>query len=190
MLRRLRTQLPFDVMKMLYFTLIHPHLMYMTLIWGYDNQEVTTKQKQAIRVINSKHYLSHTDPLFKSTKILKVSDLHIQSQLKFCRKYINGKLPEYFMKFNLKKNSDSHAYNTIHKDSYVLPKPGNESARKLLRNSIPSLMNNLSASLHEALHSKSDYAIANNFKYETLKTYSDQTRCDPSSSCWPCSVIY
>ena len=77
MLRRLRTQLPFDVMKMLYFTLIHPHLMYMILIWGYDNQEVMTKQKQAIRVINSKHYLSQTDPLFKSIKILKVSDLHI-----------------------------------------------------------------------------------------------------------------
>ena len=32
-------------------------------------------QKRAIRVINNKRYNSHTDPLFKKTKILQIEDL-------------------------------------------------------------------------------------------------------------------
>ena len=189
-LRRLRSQLPADIIKILYFSLIHSHLTYMILIWGHENNEILKKQKQALRIIHNKHYLSHTDPLFKSAKILKVSDLHTQAQLKFCRKFIDGRLPNYFMKLNLKKNSDNHGYDTIHKNSYVLPKPTSENSRKLLRNAIPSLMNNLPTSLYEALHSDHDYAIATTFKYETLNLYSDQLRCDPGVPCWPCSVVF
>ena len=51
-LRRLRSQLPFEIMKILYYSLIHPHLNYMILIWGENNQEVLKKQKQAIRIIH------------------------------------------------------------------------------------------------------------------------------------------
>ena len=140
-LRRLRTKLPFNVIKMLYYTLIHPHLTYMILIWGHENAEILKKQKQAMRIIHSKHYLSHSEPLFKSAKILKVSDLHIQSQLKFTRKYIDNKLPKYFMdNLNLRKNSDNHQYDTIHKNSFILSKPKSEGSGKFLRNAIPSLI--------------------------------------------------
>ena len=66
-LRRLRCQLPFNVLKMLYYSLIHSHLTYMILIWGENNQEILKKQKQAIRIIHSKHFLSHTEHLFKSS---------------------------------------------------------------------------------------------------------------------------
>ena len=187
-LRRLRTKLPFNVIKMLYYTLIHPHLTYMILIWGHENAEILKKQKQAMRIIHSKHYLSHSEPLFKSAKILKVSDLHIQSQLKFTRKYIDNKLPKYFMdNLNLRKNSDNHQYDTIHKNSFILSKPKSEGSRKILRNAIPSLINSLTPSLKEALYSEHDYTILTSFKYQTLDSYSDKIGCDPSAFCWPCS---
>ena len=161
----------------------------MILIWGNDSKEILKKQKQAMRVIHGKHYLSHTDPLFKEAKILKITDLHTQAQLKFCLKYIDGKLPAYFTTFNIKKNSDNHRYNTIHRNDYILPKPYSDS-RKLLRNTIPSLLNDLSAPLQEALHSKYDYAIATSFKHEAVNSYSDQLRCPPTNMCWPCSIVF
>ena len=65
---------------MLYYSLIHSHLTYTILIWGNDNKEILKKQNQAIRIIYSKHYLSHSEPLFKFAKVLKDSDVYIQSQ--------------------------------------------------------------------------------------------------------------
>ena len=187
-LRRLKTQLPFEILKMLYFSLIHSHLSYMILVWGHDHAELLLKQKQALRVIHSKHYLCHTDPLFKSAKIIKVNDLHTQSLLKFCRKYVNADLPSYFMSMDFKRNCDNHRYNTIHKNSFISAKPGSEKARNLLRYKIPALLNELPANFNEALHSKSDYAITRAFKYSTLNSYSDVMRCPPGSGCWPCSI--
>ena len=134
--------------------------------------------------------LCHTQPLFKLSKILKIPDLYTQKQLKFCRKLIDGKLPKYFTDINLKKNSDNHNYNTIRRNSYVLGKPTSENSRSLLRNAIPSLINNLSTPLYEALHSKHEYAITNTFKYETMNSYIDKGRCDPGTQCWPCSLRF
>ena len=187
-LRRLRCQLPPYIMKILYYTLIHSHLNYMILIWGNNCQHIQTQQKKALRIIHSKHYLSHTDPLFKSAKILKVNDLFIQQQLQLCRKYINGQLPQYFMDLELKKNSDNHNYNTIHRNMYILPKIKTEISRRLVKYFIPNIMNNLSITLREALYASSDDTIKIVFKRETINSYSDTVICD-SPTCWPCRQI-
>ena len=131
-LRRLRCQLPPDIMKLLYYALVHSHLTYMILVWGNDSQQILTKQKKAIRIIHSKYYLSHTEPLFRASRILKVTDLHTQQQLQFCRKYITGKLPEYFKAMEFRKNCDNHNYNTTHRNMYIAPKPKTENSRKMI----------------------------------------------------------
>ena len=144
-----------------------------------------------MRIIHSKHYLSHTDPLFKTAKILKLPDLYTQAQLKFCRKYVVSKLPKYFLDLNLRKNSDIHNYDTTHKNSYVLAKPISiEISRKRMTYVIPSIRNNLSAPLNEAMYSQHDHVIATSFKYQTLSKYSDRVRCDRGVPCWPCSVMF
>ena len=140
----------------------------MLLIWGHNSTEILQKQKQAIRVIHSKHHLCHSEPLFKSAKILKINELYTQSQLKFYRKYINTQLLQYFMSMNFKRNRDNHSYDTIHKNSFISSKPTSESSRNLLRYSIPALLNNLSPVLNEALYSKSDRALPNTFKFITF----------------------
>ena len=53
-------------------------------------------QKRAIRVINRKQYNSHTDPLFKASKILKLSDLFEYQSALFMYDYLHNSLPESF----------------------------------------------------------------------------------------------
>ena len=44
-LRRLRIQLPPEIIRMLYFSLVHSHLVYMILIWGHESNDILKKEK-------------------------------------------------------------------------------------------------------------------------------------------------
>lgn len=188
-LRRLSQELPSHVLTTLYYSLIHSHLTYMLLAWGYDSKEIFLKQKAAIRLIHNKHYLSHTDPLFKDSKILKVEDIHTQAQLKFCHKYVNGQLPTYFGQMELKTNSDNHTHWTRQHDELINARPGTEGGRKCIRNSIPKLVNGLSPKFNDALYTQSCRYMRNMFKYDKLESYSSRTRCT-DTGCYSCSVVF
>ena len=60
-----------SALKTLYFSLFHCHLIYAAEIWGCAAKNLPTvtpiflKQKQAIRILSSKKYNTHTEPLFK-----------------------------------------------------------------------------------------------------------------------------
>ena len=54
-------------------------------------------QKRAIRAINKANYNSHTEPLFKRSKILKLNDLYELKVILFVNDFIANKLP---IKFN------------------------------------------------------------------------------------------
>ena len=188
-LRLLKTKLPYKVLTSLYYTLIHPHLNYMILLWGQDNDIVLKKQKQALRLIHCSHYLSHTDPLYKASNILKVTDLYTQSQLKFCHKYIHGQLPGYCLKLNFESNNDSHDYNTRRGDQLRCPKIRSEGGRRCLRNSIPKLINSLDDSSLNNMYNKSCKAMAGTFKFQKISSYSSSTKCD-DANCYSCSIIF
>ncbi len=51
------------------------------------------------RIINHKKYRAHTDPLFKSNKILKLNDLYKFHVIIFMFDYLNNKLPISFLNF-------------------------------------------------------------------------------------------
>jgi hypothetical protein len=63
---------------MLYFSLIYI-LIYGIHIWSAAAKHITnfiaTKQKIAIRIITNAKYIAHTEPIFKSNKILPLYDL-------------------------------------------------------------------------------------------------------------------
>ena len=54
---------------------------------------------RAIRVITNKYYRQHTDPLFKATSILKVTDLHRLQVCSFMYDLTNNKLPYSFRNY-------------------------------------------------------------------------------------------
>ncbi len=86
-----------------YNSLILPHLNYWVLIWGYKCERLTKLQKRIIRIISLGKYNSHTEPIFKSLKLLKLNDI---------LKFENSKLPCYLSKLPLIRNTVIHGYDT------------------------------------------------------------------------------
>lgn len=78
-LNKLKYVLKSQVMRMLYFTLIHPYLCYCAEVWGntYKTRlnQLCTLQKRAVRIIAKCHYRDHTNRLFIGYKILKIHEL-------------------------------------------------------------------------------------------------------------------
>ena len=59
----------------LYYSLVYPYLYYCACVWGltyHSNLEhLVTLQKRAVRTISRSAHDAHTDPIFKSLKLLK-----------------------------------------------------------------------------------------------------------------------
>ena len=101
----IRHLVPENILNSLYYNFIYPYLYYGIIVWGntYTThlQPIRILQKRAIRVINKQQYLSHSNPLFIASNILKVDEIY-----KF-------KLSQYFFKHNLSENySQTHSYST------------------------------------------------------------------------------
>ena len=81
MLFKIRNFCPEQVSKSLYYSLFNSHMSYGISLWGVANKTMIDKlfllQKKAIRAITKSDFLSHTNPLFISTQILKIDDLYI-----------------------------------------------------------------------------------------------------------------
>ena len=68
-------------------------------------------QKKCIRIINRADYLDHTEPLFKSTKLLKLGQIHILSCVKFIYNCYKSCTYSNF-RARLIQNSQIHDHNT------------------------------------------------------------------------------
>jgi len=99
-LNRIKNFVTPPAMKMLYFAMVHSHIVYCINVFSCAN--ITTlsplkiKQKEAIRIVCNAGYRDHTGPLFKRLGILPLDDLIKYSQLKFMHDYFHRKLPLSF----------------------------------------------------------------------------------------------
>ena len=112
---KLKNQIPTDVLRTIYNSLVLPQLNYGISAWGnVKNRELNrlkTLQKKSIRIISNSKFLSHTGPLFKKMRLLTIDDLFQLNCCKIYHKYIKGLLPNYFSnKFHL--INEIHNYNT------------------------------------------------------------------------------
>ena len=82
---------------MLYGSLFLSHINYCCFL--YTNtfsshlSEIEKLQKRAVRIIDGQPRLSHTDPIFKKLKILKLKDIAKQQVLLLMHKKVNESLP-------------------------------------------------------------------------------------------------
>ena len=74
-IRRLNRVLPEKILKTLYYALIHPHINYCMLLWGYNSEKIKRLQKQAVRAVTQSHFRAHSSNIFFKLNILKVEDL-------------------------------------------------------------------------------------------------------------------
>ena len=92
-LNRLKNYLPQHILLTLYNTLVLPHFNYDILLWGEKTARLEKLQKKLVRIISNSKFNSHTDPLFKRLRILKVTHLCALHELKFCFKLHHCFLP-------------------------------------------------------------------------------------------------
>ena len=118
MLLQLRDFVPNFILKILYYAHVHSSLSYCNTIWGSTSQShlqsLILMQKRIIRIITNSHFLEHTRPLFKASKILTITDLN-----KFNNIY------EFFSKnipLNDGNNHNRHNYRTRNRNVYQPPR--------------------------------------------------------------------
>jgi len=78
-LYKIRNVVSIDVLKMLYFSLVHCHLKYCIVSWGTAANSVL----QPLEVVHNKilqtntynNFRCHITPLYKSLNILKLDDI-------------------------------------------------------------------------------------------------------------------
>ena len=88
-----------QILRTLYNSLIHPHLIYGLFIWGFSPKQLTILQKKVVRILARRPYISHTTSIFQDLKILKLKDQYSIQLYKLYHKNTNNLFPSYFNSF-------------------------------------------------------------------------------------------
>ncbi len=81
-LNKLKHFLPLNAKVLIYNSLIVSHLNFCVLAWGYKCDIIVKLQKKIVK------YNAHTDPLFKTLRLLKVNDILKVQEYKFYYKIL------------------------------------------------------------------------------------------------------
>lgn len=99
-LKSVKKILPKEIKVIVYNSLIKSHLEYGILAYGSckpkELKQLIKLQKQSIRILSGKNYLSHTDPLFGKLGLLKLADIFKINVLSFMYNYNNTLVPKSF----------------------------------------------------------------------------------------------
>ena len=171
-LNKLKRILPLNIKLTLYNSLIKPHLKYGILLWGHNCERILKLQKKIIRIITISKYNAHTDPIFKSLNILKVSDSFLLHQLNFYYNYINDKLPQYFQTLTLTRN--------ITHDHFLRPcnifqpnRVRHEFAKRCIRYSLPILLSQSTNNVLSKVYTHSFRGFSSYAKRIFIENYSN-----------------
>ena len=182
-INRAQIFLTYKALKPLFLTLVQRHVQYGAIAWGNstNNNQILLLQKRAIRVINNKPYRAHTDPLFKSNKLLKINDIYKLQTSLFMNEYTHDihKLPQSIEQF-FPSNQ-----NTITRQKYDIPRTKSRTifSDKLIKHSLPSTWNNLDNKHKEITNIRTFKKIITT---HLLESYLTNVRCN-NTACIECN---
>ena len=180
---RIKHHVSSSILLKIYNSLILSRLHYGILCWGYDCHNLFKLQKKAIRTICKTKYNSHTDPLFKQLKLLKIEDIFKVQCLKFYFKYENKKVPIYFLE-SFTFHRTQHNYETRHREIFQRNPLNRQTSKKNLKNHLPKLLNDVPANLISKIYTHS----LDNFKYRLKQFYIDKYSLECQKvRCYVCS---
>ena len=168
-LSKLKNTIPTFILKTIYNSLISCHLNYGILVWGQSLGPLEKLQKRAIRLLTNSKYNAHTNPLFKSMKILKIEDMRRIQELVFFYKFSKNMLPVYF-KTEYIRFLESN-YTNRHRFSLLFPRFRHEYFRQNLRYSIVNTINNAPITYLEKVHTHSLKGFRNYIKNDIISKY-------------------
>ena len=102
--------------KHIYHSIFHSNLIYALQIWSSVSENsfksLFIKQKAAIRIISHAKYNAHTEPLFKTCKILPLFSLAKFFKIQFMHRFVFNFLPDSFTDTwivnRIRRNDQSH----------------------------------------------------------------------------------
>ena len=172
-LSRLKNYLPTNILLTLYSSLFLPYLNYGILCWSSRTKEVAKLQKKVIRIISNTRFNSHTDPLFKKHRILKILDLVALQQYKFCFKLENNLLPDYFHTDLFVRNSSIHRHGTRTSSHFRVPRAKHEYAKQSISHTIPNAYNNCPDLIKNKIYTHSLQGFTNYIKNYFVENYNE-----------------
>ena len=153
----------------------------MLLVWGSSSERILTLQKRAIRIIHNTSYLSHTDPLFKLSGILKFDDLYNITLMTSYHKLRNNQLLCTRKYLELIYHEDIHRYDTRNKIQVLLPVTRFNYLRRKIYHRVGELINSLSLSIISKFTTHSLTSILINYKTDLFNNYNKTC-----SGCYAC----
>ena len=176
-MKQVKHILPADSMRTLYFTLIHPQITYGILAWGNACKSVLNRtiilQKRAVRIINRAAYNSHTEPLFKRMKILKLNDQYEYEVALFMYDYVANKLPPSFQNVYRNNQEIQATHQTRQANHIHIIRCSSTFSQKLPLYEFPHIWNKWTNKIPKNT-SRSKYK--NNLKKIFLSSYNDIVR--------------
>lgn len=169
---KLKKTLPKDILLIIYNSLFSPYLNYGTLCWKSKINHIVKLQKKAVRIIANTKYNAHTEPLFKNLNLLKIHDICSLQEFKFCYKFENNLLPEYFQYGLFTRNSEFHGHNTRNANAFHIPRVKHEYAKTGIQYIITLAFNNCPPSIQSKFLTHSMSGFASYVKKSFLDTYS------------------
>ena len=180
---KLKNFVPRSTLLIIYNSLISSYLNYGLLAWGCKAEKVLKLQKKAIRIISNSKYNAHTDPLFKTLQILKVTDLCELQELKFAFKLENRVLPSYFLNAMYYRHSEIHTYYTRHANNLVVPPSKHYFTNKSIRFRLPGIFNNCPKEIKDKIYTHSYESFVNYIKRYFIDRY--ELNCS-AENCYIC----
>ena len=179
-LNRVKHSLNRKHLRILYYSIVHPHLIYGLPIWGNTYQvhlsRIIILQKKIIRTITGAQYDAHSEPLFKSVNILKLQDLYKLQTSKYVMKSINNTLPLalnsiFIYTRNIHQQTRQHKFYKL-----IQPRARINVITRSILNMGPKIWNEIDPSLY--MNETKTYVISisgfvSRFKRHLLNNYSD-----------------
>ena len=179
MLKQVKNILPRSSLQTLYYALIHSHLSYGLLAWGNAKssflQPTIKLQKYALRLITNSKYNDHTEPLFKTSNILKLNDLYTLEVMKFMHDYMHFKLPTSFNKLFIFNHELRNTLLTRQSNLLHIINPLNRFANALPVYHFPKIWNNISQSVNYQSYSKAK--LKSHIKHSIISSYASCILC-------------
>ena len=121
--------------------------------------------------MTNSRYNAHTEPLLKQLHPLNVKDIFDVQCMKFWYKFVNKKLPNYFLDM-FKYNHEVHDIGTWSHDQLQLYPARTSSARNVLRHHLPELLNTFPKYFIDKIKTHSLNSISHLIKCYLIYLYS------------------
>jgi hypothetical protein len=144
-INRVKNFLPSEVLRTLYFSLVHPHLLYCLPIYACTTEKnigsLFKLQKKAVRIVAKASYLDHTAPLFDSLNIMPLEKLITFNQSLLMHSIVHRYAPMSLL--NIWNFDRAHERNLRNNDELPIPFARTEQTKRLPYFSFPKIWNNL-----------------------------------------------